>query len=124
MIRNAKKYKTLEADLEKRLVEKVTNLGGLAWKFTSPGNVGVPDRIILFRGSIYFVEMKAPGKDLRETQQWRKLQLEREGFQVLRLRTKDEVDEFVERLVHEELKKRKETEERIAKLFHTEPVEI
>ncbi|WP_303015386.1 VRR-NUC domain-containing protein [Holdemania massiliensis] len=116
-LRNSKSYKTLEAELEKRLVDKVTNLGGLAWKFTSQGTIGVPDRIIMFCGKIFFVEMKAPGKDLREIQQWRKHQLEREGFTVLRLRTKEEVDEFVDSLVHAEIQSQRESERRIAEIF-------
>lgn len=91
--------KTLEAKLEKRLVEKITNLGGLAWKFTSPGNIGVPDRIIIFRGVITFVEMKAPGKSMRNIQKFRKEQIEREGFPVMCLNSEEQVDTFVEGLV-------------------------
>lgn len=90
--------KILEAKLEKRLVDKVTNLGGLAWKFTSQGTIGVPDRIILFCGKIFFVEMKAPNKDLRKLQQWRKRQIEKQGFTVLRIRTEMEVDDFIQKL--------------------------
>ena len=112
-----KSYKTLEADLEKRLVSKVTNLGGLAWKFTSPGTVGVPDRIILFQGRIFFVEMKAPRCDLRDTQKWRKLQIEREGFKVLRLRSEEEVDRFVETLMKEALQEKRSSEEHIAEVI-------
>lgn len=91
--------KTPEAKLEKRLVDKITNLGGLAWKFTSPGTVGVPDRIILFQSKLYFVEMKAPGKEMREIQKWRKTQIEREGFPVICLNSVEQVDAFVDSLV-------------------------
>lgn len=90
--------KILEAKLEKRLVDKVTNLGGLAWKFTSQGTIGVPDRIVMFQGKLFFVEMKAPDKDLRKLQQWRKRQIEEQGFAVLRLRTETEVDDFIQKL--------------------------
>ena len=91
--------KLLETKLEKRLVDKVTSLGGLAWKFTSQGTIGVPDRIIMFRGKLFFVEMKAPGEDLRKLQQWRKWQIEKQGFTVLRLRTETEVDDFILKLM-------------------------
>lgn len=49
-----------ERDVEKILVEEVKNLGGRAYKWTSPGNAGVPDRIVIFPGHRpVFVELKA-----------------------------------------------------------------
>ena len=48
-----------ERDIEKILVEGVRKLGGKAFKFVSPGNDGVPDRIIIMPGGrVYFVELK------------------------------------------------------------------
>lgn len=58
----------LEKDLERRLVQEIKRIGGWALKFTSPGQAGVPDRLVLMPGKIYFVEMKAPGKKLRPLQ--------------------------------------------------------
>ena len=53
----------LEKDIEAHLVEGIKRLGGVAYKFTSPGRRNVPDRIcVLPGGSIVFVELKAPGK--------------------------------------------------------------
>ena len=50
----------LESTLERRFVNMVRKAGGRAYKFVSPGNLGVPDRIaILPRGRIWFVELKA-----------------------------------------------------------------
>lgn len=49
-----------ESDLEKILVEEVRKEGGRAYKWISPGNDGVPDRIVFFpNGEVYFVELKA-----------------------------------------------------------------
>ena len=49
----------LESTLERRFVNMVRKAGGRAYKFVSPGNLGVPDRIaILPRGRIWFVELK------------------------------------------------------------------
>lgn len=49
----------LERDVEKAFVQGVRKLGGKAYKFISPGNVGVPDRIVLWpRGGVEFVELK------------------------------------------------------------------
>ena len=36
----------LENELEKKLRDKVKKLGGKAYKFVSPGNAGVPDRLV------------------------------------------------------------------------------
>ncbi|MBE0435912.1 MAG: VRR-NUC domain-containing protein [Methylomicrobium sp.] len=52
-----------ESKIEKALRLRVRELGGLCEKFTSPGNAGVPDRIVTLPwGRIIFVELKAPGK--------------------------------------------------------------
>lgn len=49
----------LERDIEKVLVAEVRKLGGRAYKFVSPGNDGVPDRIVFFPdGRVIFVELK------------------------------------------------------------------
>ena len=48
-----------ESEIEKILVREVKKLGGRAYKFMSPGNDGVPDRIVIFPGSApVFVELK------------------------------------------------------------------
>ena len=52
----------LERDIERWLVRQVRRLGGEAFKFTSPGNDGVPDRLILLPGGdVWFVELKREG---------------------------------------------------------------
>ena len=71
-----------EADIEKKLVAYVKTCGGLALKFTSPGNAGVPDRLVLLQGRVLFVETKAPGKRLRPLQRYWRRTLEQLGFQV------------------------------------------
>lgn len=87
----------LESDVEKHLCKRVKNeLHGWALKFVSPGQNGVPDRIVLVpMGRIYFVETKAPGKKLRKLQEWVCGRIKGLGFAVLRLDTKDKVDAFV-----------------------------
>lgn len=48
-----------ESSIERKLVTAVKKAGGLAMKFVSPGNAGVPDRIILMpRGRVIFAELK------------------------------------------------------------------
>lgn len=74
----------LEKIIEHKLVKAARERGGLAWKFTSPGTSGVPDRIILLRdGKVGFVEVKAPGQKVRPLQEYRIKQLRRLGFYVV-----------------------------------------
>lgn len=52
----------LEKTIEQALVKRVKSLGGIAYKFTSPANRSVPDRICLLpEGRLVFVECKRPG---------------------------------------------------------------
>lgn len=53
----------LESQLERRVVEYCRLRGILTYKFVSPNNRGVPDRIIVCapRGCILFLELKRPG---------------------------------------------------------------
>lgn len=72
-----------EKTIEGKLVKAVKIMGGLAPKFVSPGLDGVPDRLVLLPGGkIAFIELKAPGKELRPLQVRRKRQLESLGFSV------------------------------------------
>ena len=72
-----------EKSTEQKLVKAVKTRGGLAPKFVSPGFDGVPDRIVLLpRGRIAFVELKAKGRKMRPLQVRRKRQLESLGFLV------------------------------------------
>lgn len=58
-----------ESTLERRLVREVEDIGGVAPKWVSPGNNGVPDRIVILPdGRTLYVEMKAPGKPLKPLQ--------------------------------------------------------
>ena len=50
-----------EKDIEQRLDWAVQRDGGLTFKFVSPGNRGVSDRIVcLPNGDTWFVELKRP----------------------------------------------------------------
>ena len=72
-----------ESVIERNLVTEVKKRGGLAVKFVSPGLDGVPDRLVLFPGGkMAFVELKAPGKNMRPIQEKRARQLTALGFRV------------------------------------------
>lgn len=73
----------LEKVIERKFVNTVEAMGGIAFKFTSPGCNGVPDRLVLLPdGKMAFVELKAPGQTLRPLQERRKYQIEKLGFRV------------------------------------------
>ncbi len=81
-----------ESKVERTLISEVKKRGGLAVKFTSPGFVGVPDRLVLFPGGrMAFVELKASGKSLRPLQALRARQLRALGFRVYCIDSKDKI---------------------------------
>lgn len=87
----------LEKTVEEYLVKRVKEIGGKAPKWTSPGNTGVPDRIILLPGGrTYFVECKRPKGSKTSARQklWRKY-LTDLGHNVRNTYTKEEVDAFI-----------------------------
>ena len=48
-----------ESKIERELVERVKQAGGMAYKLVSPGNNGMPDRLVIFPDqSPIFVELK------------------------------------------------------------------
>lgn len=48
-----------ESEIEKELIKVVEKAGGVCFKFVSPGNRGVPDRIAIYPGGkIHFIELK------------------------------------------------------------------
>lgn len=61
----------LERDIEKAVCQFARDLGCKAYKFTSPAQRAVPDRIIVFpNGYLVFIEFKAPKARPTELQ-WR-----------------------------------------------------
>ena len=86
-----------EKTIEAKLVKAVRIMGGLAPKFVSPGFDGVPDRLVLLpKGKIAFIELKAPGKVLRPLQVRRKQQLESLGFSVYRIDSLEQIGEILD----------------------------
>ena len=51
-----------EAQIEDKVSRFAKDLGWLCFKFSSPAHRGVPDRILLRAGKVFFIEFKAPGK--------------------------------------------------------------
>ena len=58
-----------ESKIERELVERVKQAGGMAYKLVSPGNNGMPDRLVIFPDqSPIFVELKTEKGVLRRMQ--------------------------------------------------------
>ena len=69
-----------ESSIESYLVRKVKEHGGLCYKFVSPGNPGVPDRIIITpTGKTVYVELKTEIGRLAKVQKWQRGELEKRG---------------------------------------------
>ena len=81
-----------EKEIEKKLTLEAKKRGGLALKFVSPGFGGMPDRIVLMpKGKIAFVEVKAPGKHPRQLQMARHRLLRGLGFLVFILDDENQI---------------------------------
>lgn len=67
-----------ESSVEKALIRRVKEQGGIAYKFVSPNCIGVPDRLVLLplpnalrkalAPYMFFAECKAPGKKAKKAQ--------------------------------------------------------
>ena len=84
----------IENQVEQYLIKKVSALGGKAWKFTSPGKAGVPDRLVLFKGNAFFIELKRPGGKPRALQKAVVKQIRQTGIKVYCISKKEQVDDL------------------------------
>lgn len=86
-----------EKDIEKRFCKGIREKGGLPYKFTSPGNAGVPDRLVILpNGSVHFVELKRPGGKLRPLQLLQKEKIESRNGKYYVISTIDEVNKYLD----------------------------
>lgn len=94
-----------EREIEKYLVKRVKELGGKAFKFVSPGNDGVPDRLVCLPGGrVLFVELKSPGKKPTPLQLKQMEFIRSLGFDVDWVSSKADVDVLLRR--YDEMKLR------------------
>lgn len=89
----------LEREIEKKLADGVRKLGGRAYKFVSPGNDGVPDRIVVLPGiSPVFVELKTETGRLSSLQNVQIKKLKDLGQDVRVLYGLEDVKRFLEEM--------------------------
>lgn len=88
-----------EKEVEQKLVKTVRKAGGFCIKFTSPGFDGVPDRLVLLpKGRIAFIELKASGKKPRALQIRRMKQLSNLGFACYVIDNTDEIGGVIDEI--------------------------
>ena len=93
----------LEKEIERRMCEMVKKRGGLCYKFTSPNNPGVPDRIVITpAGEVWFVELKAEFGRMANIQRWQKSELEKRNAKVRVIRGWDAAKDFVNEVMGRE----------------------
>ena len=86
-----------ESAIEARLVKLVRERGGLCFKFVSPGNPGVPDRIVVTpNGRTVFVELKTEIGRLSVLQKWQRSELQKRNADVRVLKGLEQIHAFVE----------------------------
>lgn len=89
-----------ESAIEARLVKMVRERGGLCYKFVSPGNPGVPDRIVITpEGRTIYVELKTEVGRLANIQKWQLGEMKARGAEVRVLKGLDQVKAFVEEVL-------------------------
>ena len=85
-----------ESEVERVLVDGIRKLGGRAFKWVSPGNAGVPDRIVVLPGyPAVFVELKTVTGKLTPLQRVQLKRLKDLGQTVMVLYGENEVAEFL-----------------------------
>lgn len=93
-----------ESDVERYLVREVERRGGLAPKWVSPGNNGVPDRLVILPGGrTVYVELKAPGKPLEPLQRKWKKKLEQLGHRHYKIDSIGDIERFIREVMPNEV---------------------
>ena len=88
-----------ERDIEKKLVQGVKKLGGECLKWVSPGNTGVPDRIVILpSGDIFFVELKGENGRLSGLQEYWQFRLKELNCVAVVLYGFEQVDWFLKQI--------------------------
>lgn len=84
-----------ENKVEKYLDSEVVKLGGVTRKWVSPGRDGVPDRIVILNGKVWFVEVKTDDGKLTPVQEREHDRLREAGARVHTVYGQPSVDMFL-----------------------------
>jgi len=94
----------LEKDVEKRFHRKIIKAGGISWKFVSPNNRGVCDRIVLWQGRTIFVEMKRTKGKMSDLQKVFRDKVLNNGGEFACVYGNAGTDEFIRMLAFDEIR--------------------
>lgn len=90
----------LERQIEERLGKRLKAMGCLYLKFQSPGNPGVPDRIVITPdGRTIYVELKTEIGRLSNIQKWQIERMRANGADVRRIKGWEEAQRFAEEVM-------------------------
>lgn len=84
-----------ESDIENALVKGVEGIGGLVRKLKWIGRDGAPDRFVAYKGWVFLVELKAPGKEPRVNQAREHDRLRKADVDVRVIDTIIKVEDFI-----------------------------
>lgn len=88
-----------ESKVEKYLNSEVKKLSGVTRKWVSPGYSGVPDRIVILTGVIWFVEVKTRDGKMSPEQTREHKRLTDCGANVITIYGNEGVDQFTRDLL-------------------------
>lgn len=92
---------TREASIEQSLRLRLQRIGCLFYKWVSPGNNGVPDRIVITPdGSVIFVELKTSRGNLSPDQRVQIRKITTHHARVVVIYGKQDADNFVRELTY------------------------
>lgn len=91
-----KRFEKSEKWLERQLVKKIGERGGMALKYSNANRTGYPDRLVLLPGGrAHFVELKSKGKKPTRLQNLRHEKLRALGFGVAVVDSPEALDDFL-----------------------------
>ena len=103
-----------EETIEQYLRTRAEQLGFLCYKFTSPGNNGVPDRILIGHGTTFFVETKAPGEKPRKLQEKVIERINNHGGIAMVIDNKDDIDTILEAIIQQKNTRVKKSRKKVS----------
>lgn len=87
-----------ESEVDRFMKREIHYFGYLYIKLTGTNANGLPDRMILGDGKVFFVEMKRPGEKPRKLQQIILRKLYRKGFRVYTVDNKRTAERLAEKI--------------------------
>ena len=86
-----------ESQIESYLKIQIEKIGGMCLKWVSPGNRGVPDRIVFINSQIWFIELKSTTGERSKLQIYFERLIRKYTDSYLVISSKEEVNKFVGR---------------------------